>query len=568
MTIKNLRINLFKNKNRLSIIVLAILAILLIFLILWNKSTPEMSSRQSLELPGGIVVLENISDEEVNQYLFYVTVFICTLLAAALSFKNFEDRKKNYIFAVLLFLSVISCLLTFYRHGLTREKYFDIGDMYHYYLGPKYFVELGYEDLYTCSLAAQSEIGRQLSTYTRDLKTNKVFSIKKNFIKDAKKYCRENFSVARWQDFKQDVDVFRDWHDEDGWQRRLVDHGYNGTPVFNFFASIISNHVEINHLNLTVISLINLVMVFSMFIFVIMAFGWEVGLFFIIFFCINSPDRYLLGGAFLRYFWLFALVGGLSFFKLKKYKISAILLSLSGMLIVFPVFFFAGVLLKSIINKIQKRKNPLFYKKFLTTALLTFALLFSLSVSSGQGIKNWSGFAHQMEVNSGRLASGRIGFIYNFIYPKEVTKKQLNYEFRLESFQKKNYLYFSWENVYWLLIFLIIALQVKIAPRISDLNFTILLGFSLFFLLLSTVRYYYAEIGILLLLWGGSENKRAANMFSLFLFLIMAIAFLLEKNTLHAFVHNTYLSFALTAYLLSLLFYFFKTKSNKFNLNK
>ena len=38
----------------------------------------------------------------------------------------------------------------------SRELGFHIHDVYHYYLGAKYFPELGYHDLYRCSLAALS----------------------------------------------------------------------------------------------------------------------------------------------------------------------------------------------------------------------------------------------------------------------------------------------------------------------------------------------------------------------------------------------------------------------------
>jgi hypothetical protein len=208
---------------------------------------------------------------------------------------------------------------------------------------------------------------------------------------------------------------------------------------------------------------------------------------------------------------------------------------------------------------------PSSYKQFLFSALLTCISVFILSISVGQGINNWKGFSKQMKLNSVRLANGRIGFIYNFIWPKEVSieEEQQNYEPRLAGFKKIRALFFSWQNLMTILTTLIIISIIRMIPRLDDMIFTILLGFCLFFLLHSTVRYYYAGLAGLPLIWHNLKNKKNNLLFFLSIFAIQIIAYLIRPHVIYCFVYNTWLSASLSIILIVTLLFLNKNQLNK-----
>ena len=71
-------------------------------------------------------------------------------------------------------------LVTFYNFGFVRhyrgEGFVNYHEHFHYYLGGKYFPELGYDGLYAASIAAERETQSQtdLPRTVRDLRTNRV----------------------------------------------------------------------------------------------------------------------------------------------------------------------------------------------------------------------------------------------------------------------------------------------------------------------------------------------------------------------------------------------------------
>ena len=82
-------------------------------------------------------------------------------------------------------------------------------DMFHYYIGSKYFREIGYTRLYACVVRAEAEsddlsVRRQAyERNIRDLKTNNVVPARLYFFDDT--FCKARFSAPRWNDFKDDV---------------------------------------------------------------------------------------------------------------------------------------------------------------------------------------------------------------------------------------------------------------------------------------------------------------------------------------------------------------------------
>ena len=81
-------------------------------------------------------------------------------------------------------------------------------EQFHYFLGSKYFPEVGYDGIYVASLAAERELdlGQDPQPYMRDLRTNEVVPV--GSLVNHMKEVRERFSDERWEIFREDVRYF------------------------------------------------------------------------------------------------------------------------------------------------------------------------------------------------------------------------------------------------------------------------------------------------------------------------------------------------------------------------
>lgn len=115
-------------------------------------------------------------------------------------------------------------------HG---DRVFHHWEIFHYYLGAKYFPELGYDNLYDCVLLAGVSDGRDLrhlAGQRRDLETNTVESAHRAV--DRSLECREGFKPERWAAFRHDVRLMRSFSHPGMWAAQLTDHGYNASPTW------------------------------------------------------------------------------------------------------------------------------------------------------------------------------------------------------------------------------------------------------------------------------------------------------------------------------------------------
>ncbi len=115
-------------------------------------------------------------------------------------------------------------------------------DAAHYYLGSKYFEELGYEHLYTAMLRAEAELtpGRFSTLEARDLTTNELVPIRELLLRSDE--VKAAFTPERWQDWLQDVALFREQLGPQ-WKTLYADHGFNPTPLWPLLGGTLAQHV-------------------------------------------------------------------------------------------------------------------------------------------------------------------------------------------------------------------------------------------------------------------------------------------------------------------------------------
>jgi hypothetical protein len=142
----------------------------------------------------------------------------------------------------LLLSFVVLCAVAFFygARGLGTKHFTKYHDAFHYYIGSKYYDELGYFDLYVCTAQALARSSyavpedtpmRDLHTYDMVLLGDKIHSVD----------CVKKFGGPRWTQFQSDVTFFAKQAGPKAIAAMLKDHGYNGTP-FHAFVALIINH--------------------------------------------------------------------------------------------------------------------------------------------------------------------------------------------------------------------------------------------------------------------------------------------------------------------------------------
>src|SRR5262249_32821338 len=122
-----------------------------------------------------------------------------------------------------------------------RGSWIHFHDVAHYYLGSKYFAELGYGDLYVGLLRAeQEEYGYFLTDEARDLSGSYLVPIAR--LLGRSDAVKARFSAERWKDFRTDLRLFRDAMGQT-WGEVLKDHGYNPTPAWSLVGGALANQV-------------------------------------------------------------------------------------------------------------------------------------------------------------------------------------------------------------------------------------------------------------------------------------------------------------------------------------
>jgi hypothetical protein len=255
-------------------------------------------------------------------------------------------------------------------------------DFYHYYVGAKYYPELEYTRLYSCTAEAEAELFGADTVRTRairNLADNQLEPVKLDGS------CAQRFSAERWSRFKSDIRYFKAQVSPGKWNEILQDHGFNGTPVWCILGRLFASSGQASQKQVLYLALIDPCLLMIMWLAVIWAFGWETACVGLIFWGTNFAGRFFwTGGSYLRMDWLAAAIIGICLAKKERSASGGFLLTYSALLRIFPGFIVAGLALKMIAN----RKLNL---RFIAGCCASLALFLPLSLASTNA-SAWSGF--------------------------------------------------------------------------------------------------------------------------------------------------------------------------------
>jgi hypothetical protein len=285
---------------------------------------------------------------------------------------------------------------------LHQPNYVHVSDTFHYYVGAKYFQELGYRRLYACTAVADAEAGLAApgrARPLRDLETNRPGTTGA-ILRDPES-CLRHFSPARWAAFRRDVARFRGRVSPARWWKIQSDHGYNATPAWGVLGVSLANATPPGWRSITALTLIDPVLLVLMWGTVVWAFGWRIACIGLVYWGTNHPAPFSwTGGSYLRHDWLVASVVGICLLRRDRTLLGGFLLGTAALLRVFPIFLLGAVALRAALVMARNRRFVLdrAQRRIALGAALAVALIVPLSAVVTGGARSWLEFADVIQL--------------------------------------------------------------------------------------------------------------------------------------------------------------------------
>jgi hypothetical protein len=329
----------------------------------------------------------------------------------------------------LLVLTALIAAATYYNFGAFHGRgYVHYWEQFHYYLGSKYFPELGYDGLYAASLAAQRETRPEIEVqpWVRDLRTNEVVSAYRVLAHSPEVVAR--FSPGRWRHFTADHDHFLT---HVGWgylQDIRKDHGYNPTPAWTFVARLLDRALPASAENLALLGALDPLLLAVLFAFLFATYGSRVGCLCLVVFGLGYPWRFdWIGGAFLRMDWLVAIGIAVCLMRRERYRWAGALVAYASMVRIFPAVFLLGPGVLAV-RALVRREDLRWAWRFAQGFLLSVVLCAAAGALAGRGVGAWSEFASNLEKHQGTWLTNNVGLENVVLYDVDtVTRKDVDW---------------------------------------------------------------------------------------------------------------------------------------------
>ena len=274
-------------------------------------------------------------------------IFKFVLAALAALLVAFELARRKQLPAAVWALIGVPAVCAYLNFGAYRYPDFvHYHDVFHYFIGAKYFPELGYKDIYTCSAVAEAEAGfpqRVKLRTQRDLDTNYIQPGALALARGAD--CPQRFTAQRWADFRHDVAYFANSRSVPEWHRILKDHGFNASPTWIALARVLGARLPASVATIGqrrafegLACAFDPLLLLGSIAVVVWAFGARASALVAVVFACNPYSEFAwVGGAFLREAWLAALVVALCLLRKQRFAWGGACLAFSVLLQLLPV---------------------------------------------------------------------------------------------------------------------------------------------------------------------------------------------------------------------------------------
>ncbi|MBW2577463.1 MAG: DUF2029 domain-containing protein [Deltaproteobacteria bacterium] len=396
-----------------------------------------------------------------------------------------------------------------YQRELDRR---DSWDFYVYYMGPKYFPELGYHGLYDAHTIADYEDDFRAyrpMVWVRSLDDYRL--VQKQSIVERKDEIVAWFTPSRWQAFKADVSVFRP---EDVFDRRdsnwSRDHGYNGAPLTTAINSTLLRQPFVSTERFVqLMSWSDLLLVVGAGAIIAYLLGAQWGLLFVIAFGANPLNNYItVGGSYLRYLHFVSLALGIVALRKGRGVTAGLLFAVATHLRIFPALFAAALLFSDLLRPERRRlllERRRFYLSFAAAGLL---LLVGTSLLRGPGEQNvWVDFTKNTLQHSKAYSVNMLGLKYPFMYSDETNLEAMSNSSKPIDWRAEVTARFSRNAIgYRLAAAALVALSILYLRRVRDGEEALFVGLVWVFVLLQVAVYDYMLLSLVPLIFARDQR--------------------------------------------------------------
>lgn len=353
-----------------------------------------------------------------------------------------DARTQKISNAILIVLGAVALLsYVSFKPFSTQPNNWDI---FHYYIGSKYFPEIGYTRLYACVARAEAESDDPAVTHAakrrtiRDLETNELVPARSYFFDE--NYCKERFSAPRWESFKKDVAYFRN-NLKSLWDLAQLDHGFNPSPAWILPGGLASSLIPLSDTAVAGLVLIDVILLAACVICLAWAFGLPVAAFAVIASLTSGGiDWSWVGGGMLRLDWLFMAVLSVCLMKRKHYLLAGAALGYAASVRVFPAIFALGpfIGLAYALYKQQPDQKMAYLKFFGGMAVSVAALV--IAVAAVYGTDSLRKFADNTRKHSAVISTNNVGLRTVLTYSPDTAVKKT-----IDTRAQESHLYWKWE---------------------------------------------------------------------------------------------------------------------------
>jgi hypothetical protein len=288
-------------------------------------------------------------------------------------------ERRPWLLRALVVAGLVAYVGLVRVHGSVGRVHIHHWDVYHYYVGAKYYAELGQTRLYEATVVADFEddrAGFRPRATIRDLSDTEG-EVTRRSVVARRGGVKRGFSPQRWRDFKSDIAYFRAVEPE-RWRSSEIqrDHGYNGTPLTTALLGALARLAGEDPARfLAAVVWADLVLIVLVGVWIARRLGATAGCVFLLCWLLDPLNDYeFTGGAFLRYNYFIALALGIALHREGRPIGTGVCLGLAALFRIFPVFFLLALLACDVISS-QRRRRLVEHARVFAAAAATIVVV-------------------------------------------------------------------------------------------------------------------------------------------------------------------------------------------------
>lgn len=339
-----------------------------------------------------------------------IKMFACVVIILLLYILQSKAYNvSGYIYAIIFTFGILSFLLFQNPIGNLHQS-----EIAHYYIGAKYYKEIGYKDFYRELARNEIKNGRGIMierTQIRDLEKYELFSGSRVYGELLS--AHSNLSPSGSAQLSKDVDNIRTLFGYAHYQNILTDHGYNGSPLYTAIFGFLFKMFPASYSFFTVMALLDILLLIGGLTLIWLAFGPLAGTVSSLIIGLGEPWSYLwTGGSVGRYLWFFLFCLGFALLRKNNRLLSMSILCVAGLLRIFPFVFVLGISLNFIFNVLKNKTTDVNYR-WIYGAVLVLAIGFAIPIFA-YNFDIYPQFLEKMRLHAQNQSLNRITLSYIF----------------------------------------------------------------------------------------------------------------------------------------------------------